>query len=65
MSFGISRPLPVACANCRFWQSLEDVRTDSSGKCRRRPPVILAEYGNTWPETFRSDWCGEFEERGR
>ncbi len=31
--------------------------------CRRRPPVIVPEWGPSFPGVSDTDWCGEHEMR--
>lgn len=62
------------CASCRWWDSSgRGVRADPPyvGLCRVKPPVrawdraSLTHGGHElWPETSRSDWCGEHASRG-
>ena len=52
------------CETCKWWNSTNH---DSRCDCRRGSPVFLRlhteSYGEKrpeWPETWRSDWCGEW-----
>lgn len=46
------------CDRCEFWKI--DARFDGyEGQCRRSPPTHEG-----WAETFNSDWCGEFKDKG-
>jgi len=51
------------CETCKFWQ-----RVERAGECRRHTPVIIWGRGEHedaiethWPETFASEWYGEYE----
>ena len=46
------------CGWCRFW--LTSIEGEYS-QCRRYPPTFVNEENQgLWPETFITDWCGEF-----
>lgn len=60
------------CASCRFFDLHPSVLDlDRTGYCRRKPPTLTGrknvearpEYWTcgVWPETFASDWCGEWQ----
>lgn len=53
-----------ACRECRFWQQFSAVQ--ERGKCRRYAPrpTIPTHDAQSWPETRREDFCGEFAARG-
>lgn len=50
------------CKDCRFWQ-----QDKKAGDCRRHPPRIIVfsdeegDYETRFPETFPTEWCGEFQ----
>ena len=52
------------CEDCRWWDNstqLADATPDSTGACRRRPPVADERNGRAcWPFTEDNDWCAEF-----
>jgi hypothetical protein len=60
----------AGCGNCRFYLA-DPGHTD--GACRRMPPVPVMigmrkgangpepTIGTCWPETQRTQWCGEHE----
>ena len=48
------------CAGCRYWKGYGDI-----GDCHRSTPACLESVTfGLWPTTKRSDWCGEWKERG-
>ncbi len=55
----MSEPERPTCATCAYY----DPFTDSSGCCRRRPPVVFRDekFGSTsfFPEVDADEWCGE------
>ena len=68
---GIDEKSESKCGNCRFWESAGR----PSGRCRRVPPVIVSqlvdeempdmEWATRFPETDKTDWCGEFSHKDR
>ena len=49
----------AACANCAYWLGFDD---NPSGHCRRNSPCHIDDQRCAiWPQTFRSDWCGDHE----
>ncbi len=60
------------CRYCLYWHSrlpaAIDPKDDSIGECRLNPPIYsqpadarrLGEKKGAWPETYGSDWCGQF-----
>jgi hypothetical protein len=57
------------CWGCRFWsQDIRDEEPLGTGQCRRyaprpsmNPKHKVTSVEPAWPETKRSDWCGEHE----
>lgn len=52
---------PKVCASCWFWQPLPEDENEFSkgqGQCRAHAPITGS---GEWPETFATDWCGEFK----
>lgn len=45
------------CGNCRFYA----VRNETTGTCRRHPPVAGLDWWQRFPATLADDWCGEYE----
>lgn len=57
------------CGNCRFWDGQS--RIYANGECLKNPPVIYfddsedgLQHRGYFPETFESEWCGEWKEKG-
>lgn len=66
------------CGNCFFFVPLTEVH--DVGACRKNAPVhggkkqglpnVAGEYSlyfdtnRSWPQTEKSDWCGQWEKRG-
>lgn len=52
----------LICGTCRWWFS--PYAGDDFGDCRRYPPNIRNEHGDTeYPKTHAGeDWCGEYVE---
>lgn len=55
-----------SCKTCWFWKPIGASFNDGGdlGDCRRKSPVISGnDRGRNmpaWPQTFNSDWCGEY-----
>ena len=50
-----------SCETCMYFEETPD----SSGLCRRHPPVLFEldeALGSTWPRVKSGDWCGEYED---
>jgi hypothetical protein len=55
------------CGGCFHFEPAAD---DSSGRCRRYPPMVVndsleadtpeARFVSLWPMVTKNDWCGEF-----
>jgi hypothetical protein len=58
------------CSNCAFWEAPQS-EPKQVGECRRYAPRPSVDEGHaeratvftTWPNTYESDWCGEFDLR--
>jgi len=58
------------CSNCVFWEAPQS-EPKQVGECRRYAPRPSVDGGHaerstvftTWPNTYESDWCGEFDLR--
>lgn len=51
------------CGTCRFWLE-KDGAPPRAGECRRYPPVDLEmehAFKSFWPDSYASDWCGEWQ----
>lgn len=57
------------CCNCMWWEHIEDIVTESLGKCRGAPPQPPPNGGSfgfpldgycLWPVSRGEDWCGSF-----
>lgn len=50
------------CETCRFWMAFSG--SDGNGACRRYPPEwnVIANAA-TFPLTFASSWCGEYQDK--
>ena len=52
--------LTPTCSNCMFWFDMED--EEIGGLCRIRAPRMGSFHPKAiWPQTRRSEWCGEHE----
>jgi len=57
--------LPV-CYMCQWWDTEPYGRASGVGLCRKNPPSVMrawdfdTEERDSWPETTKKDWCGEF-----
>lgn len=54
-----------ACGNCRFYR-IAGAGTGTHGWCRRFPPSLRLEEGDTgwgFPEVTENDWCGEWSQK--
>ena len=49
----IKRP---RCFNCIWWNAH---RGNRRGECRINPPVVVGDRSG-WPETSKTDWCGDY-----
>lgn len=52
------------CGLCKFWLCTD--AESMTGICQKAPPVVLlfpdaGEPGTFWPDTYRTDWCGEWK----
>jgi len=64
-----TRARSPACERCRFWVA----NTNPFGECRRRAPAptgrgyeeqrstAYTRASSRFPETVKTDWCGDFE----
>ena len=69
---------PNTCKTCRWWHgTLAQKHISGAAICRRMPPSVFGNAGNTnqdgfpvrvetyaevqWPTTQHYDWCGEHE----
>ena len=60
-----------ACLFCTFWVQHLGAMVEDYGACRRyapKPRTVVSEekyeesgFTTFWPETFREEWCGEFD----
>jgi hypothetical protein len=61
--------IDLACASCMFWEpGPSDAGPSDAGLCRRHAPRPVvggdAPSAVRWPHTTKTDWCGEFSEKG-
>lgn len=53
-AFALDKPL---CKSCRYWAAI----VQPSGECHRYAPrPIENQFHTIWPDTFDTDWCGEW-----
>ena len=47
------------CGKCCYWQRTAE---EAYGECHRHAPHPIADAISDafWPDTFATDWCGEF-----
>lgn len=63
----MSRYKDHICDNCTYYEADdvgEHLKKHGFGECRRRAPSVLVERNSTstsFPVTFHTEWCGEFE----
>lgn len=46
-----------SCKSCRYWRMI----VEPSGECHRYAPrPIENQFHTVWPDSFDTDWCGEW-----
>lgn len=78
--FSMGMPRELGCGSCRYWlgtQYLGDPKV--LGECHRHAPNVLQRHvffadmaaeeinwsNRNFPETYFSDWCGDWQEQGK
>ena len=54
------------CRTCGWWDRSAFSPSEYAGRCRVRPPVVVAlgeDWRTVWPETGPQCWCGEWQKR--
>lgn len=55
----------IQCETCKWWQvgawdyGYYPGPSKNRGYCRAHPPRAIEKTKSVWPETFRTDFCGE------
>ena len=58
------------CQDCKFWRNITE-GTIGWGECHRNPPMVVPAskelhfhtHATVWPQTYQSDFCGEFKQK--
>lgn len=53
--------LILYCCDCLFWS--EEPEKKHYGECRRKAPEMEIDSRGKWPETYKTEYCGEFAPR--